>query len=115
GKRKLEPGFGVEVRPRTGSSGSLTSASQLLPPELPYPPIHGVQGLFGQSDAKVLVVAVERKPEVSLLLVDVKMTIRPQPVGLSPKKSLSAFDARRSAMSIVPRRVFVRKCLKPRK
>jgi hypothetical protein len=53
--------------------------------------------LFGQSDAKVLVVAIECKPEVSLLLVDVKMTIRPQPVGLPPKKSLSGFDARRSA------------------
>jgi hypothetical protein len=53
--------------------------------------------LFGQSDAKVLVVAVERKPEVSLLLVDVKMTIRPQPVRLPPKKSLSGVDARRSA------------------
>jgi hypothetical protein len=53
--------------------------------------------LFRQSDAKVLVIAVERKPEVSLLFVDVKMTIRPQPVGLPPKKSLSGFDARRSS------------------
>jgi hypothetical protein len=44
-----------------------------------------------------LVIAVERKPEVSLLLVDVKMTIRPQPVGLPPKKSLSGVDAGRSA------------------
>jgi hypothetical protein len=53
--------------------------------------------LLGQSHAKVLVIAVERKPEVSLLFVDVEMTIRPQPVGLPPKKSLSGFDARRSA------------------
>src|SRR6266536_3364776 len=78
--RELEPGFGVEVRPRTGSSGALTSPSQLLPPKLPYPPVHGVQSLFGQSDAEVLVVAVEREAQVGLLLANVKMTIRLQPV-----------------------------------
>jgi hypothetical protein len=53
--------------------------------------------LFGQSDAEVLVIAVERKAQVSLLRANVKMTIRPQPVGLPPKESLSGFDACRSA------------------
>jgi hypothetical protein len=52
---------------------------------------------------------------VGLLLANVKMTIRSQPVSLAPQESLSGFCARRSAMLIVPRRVFVRKYLKPRK
>jgi hypothetical protein len=39
--------------------------------------------LFGQTDAEVLVIAVERKAEVGLLLTYVKMTVRPQPVRLS--------------------------------
>jgi len=34
---------------------------------------------------------------VGLLLTNVKMTIRPQPVSLPSQKSLSGFDARRSA------------------
>src|SRR5207253_7230663 len=95
--RELEPSFGVEVRPRTGSARALTSPSQLLPPKLPYPPVDGVQGLFGQSDAEVLVVAVEREAQVSLLLANVKMTIRSQPVALPPQEPLSGFNARRSA------------------
>src|SRR5262249_13457773 len=95
--RELEPGCGIKVRPSTGSSGALTSSSQLFPPELAYPSVHGIQRLFGQSDAEVLVIAVEREPEVGLLMTNVKVTIRPQPVGLPPQESLSGFDARRSA------------------
>jgi hypothetical protein len=41
---------------------------QLLPPELAYPSIHGVQRLLGQSDAEVVVIAIERETEVGLLL-----------------------------------------------
>jgi hypothetical protein len=40
--------------------------------------------LFGQSDAEVLVTAVERKAEVGLLQTNVEMTVCRPPVCLSP-------------------------------
>jgi hypothetical protein len=86
-----------------------------VPPELAYPSVHGVQGLFGQSDAEVLVIAVERKAEVGLLQTNVEMRFAVSQSACRRKNRSRALMLAVRPMLIVPRRVFVRKCLKPRK
>ena len=53
--------------------------------------------MLGQSDAKVLVVAVEREMQVGLLETSWQVPIRLEPVSLPPQETLAGFGARRSA------------------